>query len=144
MKRHVPSFACDGCVRGAYRILVNPSSGGFWLLGAISATCSCPDLPWLCHHGGLASFSWHTEHVLLTGQWVRLRFLFIIFVESGAIASTWPMYMTIIELSEGVIAPPPQAYYISSTCTLTLMVHLPLLIYTKSPYAYHVLKQANE
>ena len=33
-------------------ILVNLTSGGSWLL----PTCYCPYLPWLCHHGGVASF----------------------------------------------------------------------------------------
>ena len=34
-KRIVPLFAYDGCVRGAFRILVNPTSGGSQPLGGI-------------------------------------------------------------------------------------------------------------
>jgi len=36
-KTHVPFFACDGCLQGAYRILVNMTSGGSRPLGEISA-----------------------------------------------------------------------------------------------------------
>ena len=37
----LPLFAYDGCIRGAYRILFNPTSGGSRPLAGIPIICTC-------------------------------------------------------------------------------------------------------
>jgi len=37
MQMHAPFFTCDGCIQGAYQILVNPSSSGSQPIGRISS-----------------------------------------------------------------------------------------------------------
>ena len=67
--------------------------------------------PWMCHYGGMASFSWHIEpassdqYYYWLEQRMRLKSLY---ADSGAIASTWPTWLSLSSLmSWRVITPPP-------------------------------------
>ena len=94
------SFASDDCIWYTNRIPVN-------LLAptATRPTCSCQDLSWLCHHhGGVVFFSWVFSWFFSWRRGFLFMILFMWFsfhdVVLGAIASTWPTYMTAIKLSD--------------------------------------------
>jgi len=100
-KRNLPLFGYDGCFRGAFRILVSPTSGGSRLLGGILtnlywsvSTVTVPS--WRC-----GFLSWRVEYVSsehycqaeVFCSWYR------VYANCGAIgviAST--TYMTMVEL----------------------------------------------
>ena len=71
---HMPCQSYDGCVRGAFQILVNPTSGGSRLLGGILTnmylSVSSVTVP-LWRRGFP---SWHVEDVYPQNITVRLKF----------------------------------------------------------------------
>ena len=112
-KRILPLFAYDDCIRGAFRILVNPMTGGSQPLGGILTnlylSVSSVTVPsW--RRGFLA---WHVENVSVTYRICILRtslsgwsFLFMMYANCGAIAViTSTTYMTIVELFGEYSAP---------------------------------------
>ena len=94
-KRILPLFAYDGCVRGAYRILFNLTSGtrrNFYqpVLVRLSLDCAIMEA-WLPFVTCRICILW----IILSG-W---RFLFVIYANYGAMAvNASTTYMTIVEL----------------------------------------------
>ena len=125
-------FACDGCVWYTNRILVNPSSGGSYRYEEFLPTCSCQDLSWPCHRGGVAFSSWRTVQNVWPELW-GYRVLNVL----GAIASTWPTWLPSSCLIWWRVSPTPM-----SAPHTTLNLHHKkihgIIIWTSKPAQYPV------